>query len=228
MLLGYIENTPVYDKRLVTDKVKARVPLRLKEMHLEGGTPCLVLEPYKAMHGGMSWMLYDGLHFPQGVPQLNHGGGEYQPNAAITFVHFYETGTGLHVVPRTCWTMDPRAMADLGAIRQHHCHAHGCKRDVAPKFLMCRFHWNMVPKQAQDAVWQSYQAGQELGKATPSALYLEAAENACRIVAGFEARCNEAKAKREAEFAASRRAAEEKRIKKQGGRASKAMFGETP
>lgn len=227
-LLGYIGNTAVYDKRLVSDKVKARVPLRLKEMHLEGGTPCLVLEPHKAMHGGMSWMLYDGLYFEGGVPQLNYGGGEYQPNPAIKFVHFYETGTGLHVVPRTCWTEDPRTMADLSKIRQHKCHARGCKRDVAPKYLMCRYHWGMVPKDVQNAVWQSYQAGQELGGKQPTQVYLDAAELACKTVAAAEAAEQEARAKREAEFEARKRERETKAMRKSGGKASKPMFEGQP
>lgn len=223
-LLGYIGNTAVYDKRLVSEKVKARVPLRLKEMHLEGGTPCLVLEPHKAMHGGMSWLLYDGLHFEGGVPQLEHGGGEYKPNAAIKFVHFYETGTGLHVVPRTCWHEDPRQLADLSKIRQHKCHAYGCKRDVAPKYLMCRFHWNMVPKGIQDAVWQTYQPGQELGEKQPTQVYLEAAELACVTVNRIEAIERAERAKRDEEFAARKREREEKQLRKKGGKAAKAMF----
>lgn len=220
MLLGYIGNTPIYDERLVSDKAKARREVRIKELHLEGGVPCLVLVPHKSpYHKGVSGIIYDGLHFPGGVPVT--------PRKSF-FVHFWENGNGLHVEVDTPWTEEPRQIADLSKIRQHHCHAQGCNRDVAPKFLMCRFHWGLVPKAMQDAVWQNYQPGQELGEKQPTGTYLSAADLACKTVAEIEARRAAERAKREAEFEASRRAAEEKRIKKQGGRASKAMFGETP
>lgn len=217
-LLGYIGNTAVYDKRLVSDKAKARREVRIKEYHLEGGVPCLVLHPYKSPYlGGTSYLLYDGLHFPGGVPVTTR---------KSFFVHFWENGTGLHMEVDTPWTEEPRQLADLSKIRQHKCHAYGCKRDVAPKYLMCRFHWNMVPKPMQEAVWSTYQAGQELGEKQPTQVYLEAAELACVTVNRIEAIERAERAKRDEEFAARKREREEKQLKKKGGKAAKAMFEE--
>lgn len=53
----------------------------------------------------------------------------------------------------------------------HHCHAHGCTRNVPPKMLMCLKHWRMVPVKLQRAVWATYRAGQEIDKA-PSDAYI--------------------------------------------------------
>lgn len=215
-LLGYIGNTAVYDKRLVSDKAKARCEVRIKEYHLEGGVPCLVLCPYKSPHhGGTSYLLYDGLHFPNGVPVTTR---------KSFFVHFWENGTGLHMEVDTPWTEDPRQVGTLVGIRQHKCHAYGCKRDVAPKYLMCRYHWNMVPKPMQDAVWSAYQPGQELGEKEPTLLYEVAAAGACLSVLKAEMEQRAAQTKRDEEFAARKREREEKQLRKKGGRAAKPLF----
>ncbi len=46
----------------------------------------------------------------------------------------------------------------------HRCHAIGCETPVPPKLLMCRAHWNRVPKVLQAQVWAHYRPGQEVDK----------------------------------------------------------------
>lgn len=67
----------------------------------------------------------------------------------------------------------------------HLCHARGCPRRVSPAMLMCRRHWWMVPKDIREAVWASYQPGQEIGK-EPSGEYITAARAAIDAVAKRE------------------------------------------
>lgn len=43
----------------------------------------------------------------------------------------------------------------------HTCHAIGCDVPVPRKMLMCRQHWRLVPRAAQQAVWAAYELGQE-------------------------------------------------------------------
>lgn len=209
-LLGYIDNTAVYDDRLVSDEVKARVPARIEKEHLEG-TRCLVLVKETTLwRKGFYFKLRDG---------LVHEG-------KITATFYEKGGPSLWVCTHPIWAEDPRTIADLSKIRRHKCHAHGCERDVAPKFLMCRRHWGMVPKPMQDAVWQSYQPGQELGLHEPSNAYVFAVGAALKAVADAEAADAAARAAREAEFEARKRERAEKALRKQGGQASKAMFGD--
>lgn len=66
-------------------------------------------------------------------------------------------------------------------VLQHHCHAKGCKKAVAPKLLMCPMHWRMVPKVLADRVWATYRPGQERDK-NPSEAYLKAADAAIKAV----------------------------------------------
>jgi hypothetical protein len=68
----------------------------------------------------------------------------------------------------------------------HTCLARGCGLIVAPRLLMCRRHWRMVPPELQRAVWHHYRPGQERDK-RPSALYLESAQRAIEAVAHREA-----------------------------------------
>jgi hypothetical protein len=63
----------------------------------------------------------------------------------------------------------------------HTCHAHGCKKLVPPKMLMCLKHWRMVPKFAQDDIWRTYRPGQEIVK-NPSNDYLKAQQAAVILV----------------------------------------------
>ena len=69
---------------------------------------------------------------------------------------------------------------------RHLCHAMGCEVAVPPRLLMCRRHWQMVPRNLQAAVYDAYVPGQELRK-DPTAEYLEAAMAAIEAVAGREA-----------------------------------------
>jgi hypothetical protein len=68
----------------------------------------------------------------------------------------------------------------------HHCHARDCHTPVAPRFLMCRKHWRMVPPVLQGAVWATYRKGQEIDK-HPSRAYIEAARAA--ILAVYQREC---------------------------------------
>jgi len=70
---------------------------------------------------------------------------------------------------------------------RHLCHADGCTRAVAERFLMCRPHWRMVPRRLQAAVWDAYRLGQELDK-RPSDEWLRAADAAIAAVRDLEAR----------------------------------------
>ena len=64
----------------------------------------------------------------------------------------------------------------------HLCHAKCCPHPVPPKMLMCLPHWRMVPKAEQQAVWATYQPGQESGRVRPTSAYLDAAEAAIQVV----------------------------------------------
>lgn len=69
----------------------------------------------------------------------------------------------------------------------HRCHARGCDRHVAPKFLMCPGHWRKVPVTIQQRVLKAYRMGQERTK-KPSRAYVEAAGEAIAAVARLEGR----------------------------------------
>lgn len=63
----------------------------------------------------------------------------------------------------------------------HVCHAEGCARPVAPRFLMCRYHWGQVPRDLQTEVYRLYRPGQEIDK-RPTIEYLDAMEMAINYV----------------------------------------------
>lgn len=67
----------------------------------------------------------------------------------------------------------------------HTCHAIDCNKPVAPRMLMCRAHWRLVPPLMQSAVWATYRRGQEEDK-RPSLAYLKAAHAAVRKVGDLE------------------------------------------
>lgn len=69
----------------------------------------------------------------------------------------------------------------------HTCHAAGCTTNCAPSMFMCRRHWFMVPKDLRDAIWMTYEPGQEQTK-DASAEYLETAHEAIAAVAAKEER----------------------------------------
>lgn len=64
----------------------------------------------------------------------------------------------------------------------HACHALGCTVQVQAKYLMCRPHWAMVPRQLQGQVWKHYRPGQCEDK-QPSVEWLQAARRAIDAVA---------------------------------------------
>jgi hypothetical protein len=68
---------------------------------------------------------------------------------------------------------------------RHECHAQGCTTSVPPRLLMCSRHWRMVPKPMQDAIWATYEPGQEIRK-DPTTDYLRAAQAAINHVAERE------------------------------------------
>lgn len=69
----------------------------------------------------------------------------------------------------------------------HLCHAIGCTRKVAPRFLMCGRHWQFVPPELQRRVYATYRAGQEHRK-DPSREYVAAARDAISAAADEQAR----------------------------------------
>ena len=73
-------------------------------------------------------------------------------------------------------------MEAVGEHRMKHlCHAHGCRKAVPPKLLMCLKHWKMLPKNFQDDIWATYVPGQEIQK-NPTKEYLKAQHRAVIMV----------------------------------------------
>lgn len=74
--------------------------------------------------------------------------------------------------------------------RKHICHAEGCETPCPPRLLMCARHWRMVPKELQNAVYDTYRPGQERDM-RPSIYWLDAAtaaENHVREIEGYHVR----------------------------------------
>lgn len=69
----------------------------------------------------------------------------------------------------------------------HTCHAIECEIPVAPKLLMCRKHWFMVPPKLRSRVWATYQDGQ-CDTFDPTSAYCQAAKTAVIAVAEKEGR----------------------------------------
>ena len=67
----------------------------------------------------------------------------------------------------------------------HTCHAEGCSKAVAPKYLMCPRHWGMVPRPQQLEIWRHYRNGQEVDK-RPSTEYLAVMKATVDLVARLE------------------------------------------
>ena len=59
--------------------------------------------------------------------------------------------------------------------RSHRCHWTGCDKQVPPAMWGCKAHWFRLPKRLRDAIWASYQPGQEV-RMDPSSAYLDAAD----------------------------------------------------
>lgn len=78
--------------------------------------------------------------------------------------------------------------AAIRDLKDHHCHAQGCKTPCKPEMLMCLRHWRMVPKAIQRAVWAAYVSGQcNRGSGiVPSQVWHQAADAAIYAVAQRE------------------------------------------
>ena len=59
--------------------------------------------------------------------------------------------------------------------RNHACHWPGCKKQVPPAMWGCKPHWFRLPKHLRDAIWDTYEPGQEV-RMDPSADYLRVAQ----------------------------------------------------
>lgn len=77
---------------------------------------------------------------------------------------------------------------------KHLCHAMGCKRTCAPKYLMCPPHWEQVPRVIQHQVQRSFSPAQckPGAKVKPSLLWFAAARAAINAVAVAEGHIPEA------------------------------------
>lgn len=67
--------------------------------------------------------------------------------------------------------------------RRHVCHAETCDIDIPKTMLFCKPHWFSLPKTLRDAIWSTYQRGQETGNPRPSAEYLANVREAQRLIA---------------------------------------------
>jgi hypothetical protein len=71
----------------------------------------------------------------------------------------------------------------------HTCHWPGCDKRVPPAMWGCKAHWFSLPKRLRDRIWRAYRPGQEITK-TPSAEYIEAAQEVQRWIKEFKAGSN--------------------------------------
>lgn len=211
-ILGYIDNTPVYDNRMrskppyqvwapdpeAPDRMsyvpgngpsgEQRFHNKIKREKWVNAEPCEILVPYRSERGNSSFLLMDGVTLD----------GE--------LIAFHERGNGIYLIrPGAYRYIYGTPTLYAGGLRQHHCHATGCTTDVPPKLFMCRKHWSMVPKDLQDLVWKHYQPGQELGQATPTREYLDVTERAIAAVAEVEAEKERARKLRDAQYEEKRR-----------------------
>lgn len=89
---------------------------------------------------------------------------------------------------RECGNSTPRARPSIPAgmskqayvasqsqTRSHSCHWPGCTRQVPPAYWGCSAHWYRLPKPLRDAIWRTYEPGQEVDM-SPSGEYLDVAE----------------------------------------------------
>ena len=72
----------------------------------------------------------------------------------------------------------------------HVCHVYKCEVRVPPSMLMCRRHWEMVPRGLRDAVYASFNPQQcRRGGPAPSREWLTAARAALNSVERREREC---------------------------------------
>lgn len=65
--------------------------------------------------------------------------------------------------------------------RNHTCHWPGCKTQVPPVLWGCSLHWRRLPKKLRDAIWDTYEIGQEIDM-SPSEEYLAVARRVERWI----------------------------------------------
>jgi hypothetical protein len=68
----------------------------------------------------------------------------------------------------------------------HTCHAKGCRTSCKPEYLMCGYHWRLVPADIQRAVYRAYVPGQCNLDPPPSPEWHAAADAAIEAVADIE------------------------------------------
>ena len=69
----------------------------------------------------------------------------------------------------------------------HRCRAKNCGLVIAPRLLMCRKHWFMVPPAVRRLVWKHYRLGREIDKLHITREYVRAVRLAVEAVAKSEA-----------------------------------------
>lgn len=69
---------------------------------------------------------------------------------------------------------------------KHTCHAYKCEVEVRPSLLMCKKHWEMVPKEIQSRVLQHFNPKQCEKFRRPSMEWLKAAREAVNFVTKAE------------------------------------------
>lgn len=65
----------------------------------------------------------------------------------------------------------------------HKCHVNNCTTPVAPRLLMCRKHWEIVPADLKARVLNTFNPQQCSGRVRPSTEWLKAAREALNYVA---------------------------------------------
>ncbi len=73
------------------------------------------------------------------------------------------------------------------AMQNHRCCATGCKRFTSIQYLMCSFHWNMVPACLQTEIWANCHRGKRLNS-HPTDQYLHVVNLAIEAVENAEER----------------------------------------
>jgi hypothetical protein len=70
--------------------------------------------------------------------------------------------------------------------RGHGCHWPGCDKQCPPAMWGCKAHWFKLPKRLRDAIWDTYEIGQEVDM-TPSDAYLTVAHEVQEWITAHEA-----------------------------------------
>lgn len=67
------------------------------------------------------------------------------------------------------------------------CAARDCTRTVESRFLMCGYHWHLVPQVTRNRIWAEYRVGQENDLSKVTVAYVAALTVAVQAVADKEA-----------------------------------------